>query len=223
MDLLKAQKISQEQIETIVEMRELMANYECAIYEVETKFKVLNKQLSLEGEANPIDSIKTRLKSPISIFNKLTRLNLPITPEAIEHHLNDIAGVRILCTFQEDIYKIADIFMAQDDVRVIEVKDYIAHPKPNGYRSLHIIVEVPIFLKSGKKMMRAEVQLRSIAMEFWANLEHRLRYKKDIPQEALNKTSDLLLECANISHELDIYMQEIKNYIDRSVEKKDAS
>lgn len=222
MDLVNGPKITQEEIEEIVEMRELMANYECAIYEVETKFKVLNKQLSLEGEANPIDSIKTRLKSPLSIFNKLTRLNLPISTEAIEQNLNDIAGIRVLCTFQEDIYRIAEIFMNQDDVKVIEVKDYIKNPKPNGYRSLHIIVEVPIFLKSGKKMMRAEVQLRSIAMEFWANLEHRLRYKKDLPQEAALKTNDLLLECANISHKLDNYMQEIKNFIDESCTKKDA-
>lgn len=198
--------------------RELMSRYRCAIMEVETKFKVLNEELSMESERNPIESIKSRLKSPESIFEKLMRKNLPITLESIEGNLFDIAGVRVICSFIDDIYMLADCLIKQDDVTLIEMKDYIRNPKGNGYRSLHLIISIPIFLQNEKRNMKVEVQLRTIAMEFWANLEHRMRYKKDLSPELLEKISEELSECAETSAQLDLRMQEIRYTIELSGE-----
>ena len=130
----------------VMPFKRLMAYYKCAIMEVETKFKVLNQEFSLEYDRNPIETIKTRLKSPDSIVKKLAKKDVPLTVESIEKNLNDIAGVRVICSFPEDIYVLADCLLQQDDIKLIEVKDYIKNPKPNGYRSLHLIVEIRIFL-----------------------------------------------------------------------------
>ena len=197
----------------VMPFKRLMAYYKCAIMEVETKFKVLNQEFSLEYDRNPIETIKTRLKSPDSIVKKLAKKDVPLTVESIEKNLNDIAGVRVICSFPEDIYVLADCLLQQDDIKLIEVKDYIKNPKPNGYRSLHLIVEIPIFLKDEKKNMRVEVQLRTIAMDFWASLEHKLSYKKDIPQEEAELLAKELVECANISADLDNRMEQIRNRI----------
>ena len=197
----------------VMPFKRLMAYYKCAIMEVETKFKVLNQEFSLEYDRNPIETIKTRLKSPDSIVKKLAKKDLPLTVESIEKNLNDIAGVRVICSFPEDIYVLADCLLQQDDIKLIEVKDYIKNPKPNGYRSLHLIVEIPIFLKDEKKNMRVEVQLRTIAMDFWASLEHKLSYKKDIPQDEEELLRRELLDCAQISADLDLRMEKIKNRI----------
>ena len=199
--------------ENIMPMNELMAYYRCAIMEVETKFNVLNEEFSLEYDRNPIETIKTRLKSTESIIKKLVRKNFPLTVDSIEANLNDIAGVRVVCSFLEDIYLLADCLLQQDDVKLIQVKDYIKNPKPNGYRSLHLIIEIPIFLKDERKDMRVEVQLRTIAMDFWASLDHKLSYKKDIPEEEAKLLRQELLECAQISADLDVRMGEIKNRI----------
>ena len=158
--------------------KELMAYYRCAMMEVETKFRVLSENFSLEDDRNPIEAIKTRMKSPESIRNKLERRGLPLTFESIEKNLNDVAGVRVICGFPGDIYRLAEAFISQDDVTLIEKKDYIENPKRNGYRSLHLIVTVPIYLHDEKKLMRVEVQFRTIAMDWWASLEHQIRYKK---------------------------------------------
>lgn len=200
----------------LLSAKELMSRYRCAIMEVETKFKVLNEELSLQSDHNPIESIKTRLKSPESIFGKLQRKNLPITLEAIEGNLFDIAGVRVICCFIDDIYMLADCLIRQDDVTLIEMKDYIRNPKGNGYRSLHLIISVPIFLQNEKRNMKVEVQLRTIAMEFWANLEHQMRYKKDLAPELLEEISAELSACAETSAELDLRMQEIRYTIELS-------
>ena len=197
----------------VMPFQRLMASYKCAIMEVETKFKVLNQEFSLEYDRNPIETIKTRLKSPDSIVKKLAKKDVPLTVESIEKNLNDIAGVRVICSFPEDIYVLADCLLQQDDIKLIEVKDYIKNPKPNGYRSLHLIVEIPIFLKDEKKNMRVEVQLRTIAMDFWASLEHKLSYKKDIPQDEEELLRRELLDCAQISADLDLRMEKIKNRI----------
>ena len=164
-------------------INELMSYYRCAIMEVETKFKVLNEQFSLQYDRNPIETIKTRLKSPEGIVKKIKRKDLSFSLQSIEENINDIAGIRVICSFPEDIYLLAECLLKQDDITLIEVKDYIKNPKESGYRSLHLIIEVPIFLENEKKNMKVEVQLRTIAMDFWASLEHKLRYKKDIPQE----------------------------------------
>ena len=197
----------------VMPFKRLMAYYKCAIMEVETKFKVLNQEFSLEYDRNPIETIKTRLKSPDSIVKKLAKKDVPLTVESIEKNLNDIAGVRVICSFPEDIYVLADCLLQQDDIKLIEVKDYIKNPKPNGYRSLHLIVEIPIVLKDEKKNMRVEVQLRTIAMDFWASLEHKLSYKKDIPQDEEELLRRELLDCAQISADLDLRMEKIKNRI----------
>ena len=199
--------------DNMMPLKRLMAYYRCAIMEVETKFNVLNGEFSLEYDRNPIETIKTRLKSTESIIKKLVRRNFPLTVDSIEANLNDIAGVRVVCSFLEDIYLLADCLLQQDDVKLIQVKDYIKNPKPNGYRSLHLIIEIPIFLKDEKKDMRVEVQLRTIAMDFWASLDHKLSYKKDIPEEEAKLLRQELLECAQISADLDVRMGEIKNRI----------
>lgn len=186
----------------------LMAYYRCAIMEIETKFNVLNEECSLLFDRNPISSIKSRLKRPISMKEKLERKGIPLSVEAVENNLNDVAGIRVICSFTEDVYALAEAFLKQDDITLVEVKDYIAKPKPNGYRSLHLIVIVPIFLAKEKRMMKAEIQLRTIAMDFWASLEHQLKYKKDI-----NFTEEMeaeLLGCAEMASELDKRMNELR-------------
>lgn len=194
--------------------QELMSRYRCAMMEVETKFRVLNEQFSLQHERNPIETIKTRIKSPQSILEKLHRKGLPLTPESIEENLHDIAGIRVICSFIDDIYMLADCLLQQDDITLIERKDYIKKPKSNGYRSLHLIVEIPIFLQDEKRNMKVEVQLRTIAMEFWANLEHKLRYKKNLSEEVQASTADALFQCASISALLDEKMQDIRNVVE---------
>ncbi len=151
-----------------------------------------------------------------SILKKVRRKNIPLTLESIEQNIRDIAGVRVVCSFQDDIYLLADCLLNQDDITLIEIKDYIKNPKPGGYRSLHLIVEVPIFLQSEKKQMKVEVQLRTIAMDFWASLEHKLRYKKNIPPEEASLLAKELIECAEISSSLDMRMEKIRNRITKA-------
>lgn len=197
--------------------KRLMTYYSCALLEIETKFKVLNQQFSLEQEHNPIETIKTRLKSPESIIEKLKRKNLPMEVETVEKYMNDIAGIRVICPFINDIYCLADCLLEQDDVHLIERKDYIKNPKANGYRSLHLIVETPIFLQNEKRLMKVEVQLRTIAMDFWASLEHRMRYKKNLSSELSDMLSEELKECAESSALLDIRMGKIKDVIEKNI------
>ncbi|TGY42104.1 GTP pyrophosphokinase family protein [Clostridium sartagoforme] len=204
--------------ENIRPMNELMAYYRCAIMEVETKFKVLNEEFSLQYDRNPIEGIKTRLKSKEGIVRKLNRKDLPFSLKSIEENIKDVAGVRVICSFPEDIYMLADCLLSQDDIKLIEKKDYIKNPKKSGYRSLHLIIEVPIFLKNEKKRMKVEVQLRTIAMDFWASLEHKLRYKKNINPEEAEIIGKELLECSEISASLDKRMEEIRNRIDKRLE-----
>ncbi len=199
--------------DNLIEAQKLMTYYKCAMYEVETKFKVLNEHLSLMHDQNPIDSIKTRLKSPESIGRKLKLRGLPLSLESIEKNLTDIAGVRVICPFVDDIYMLADCLISQDDVELLEKKDYIKNPKPNGYRSLHLIIRIPIFLHKEKRSVTVEVQLRTIAMEFWANTEHRLRYKKDLPPQIVESISNDLKESATLSAMLDEKVLNIKKQL----------
>lgn len=189
----------------------LMSYYSAAMLEVETKFKVLNIEFNGKFARNPIESIQTRLKKPKSILEKMERVGVPLTVENIEHYLSDVAGVRVICSFVDDIYKLADMFSLQDDVYILKTKDYIKNPKPSGYRSLHLIVETPIFLSSEKRFMRVEVQLRTIAMDFWASLEHKIKYKFEgnAPEHVKNE----LIECSRMVSELDKKMQELNEEI----------
>lgn len=199
--------------DNMMPMNELMAYYRCAIMEVETKFKVLNEEFSLQYDRNPIETIKSRLKSADGIVEKLNKKGLPFTVDAIEAYIKDVAGVRVICSFEEDIYLLADCLLKQDDVVLLEMKDYFKNPKKSGYRSLHLIIEIPIFLKEGKRRMKVEVQLRTIAMDFWATLEHKIRYKKDIEPDMLEELSAELYECAQMTAALDSKMSAIKNKV----------
>jgi len=198
--------------ENFEKYNKMMAYYKCAMMEIETKFNVLNEEFSLQYDRNPINGMKSRIKKVISIKEKLERFSFPLTLESIEENLNDIAGIRVICSFSDDVYMLADALLKQDDITLIQMKDYIKNPKPNGYRSLHLIVSVPIFLAHEKKYMKVEIQLRTIAMDFWASLEHQLRYKKDI-----NFTDEMikeLYECAELSAVLDKKMDKLKSEIE---------
>lgn len=195
--------------ERMMKFETLMAYYRCAMMEVETKFNVLNEEFSLRYDRNPINGIKTRLKSLFSIREKLQGRGMPLTVEAIEENLTDIAGVRVICSFHDDVYLLRDALLKQDDITLLCEKDYIERPKQNGYRSLHLIVSVPIFLAHEKKSMPVEIQLRTIAMDTWASLEHQLRYKKNV--RFSKEMGEELLLCANLSAELDRRMDELRN------------
>lgn len=193
--------------ETQRRLREMTLLYGSAIREVRTKLDTLDQEFSFLYDSNPIHHIDSRLKSPASIAEKLFRKGLPITLEAAEENLQDIAGVRIICNYIEDIYRIADMLVKQHDIEEVERKDYIRAPKPNGYRSLHIVVRIPVFLSNHTELVSVEVQIRTISMDFWASLEHRLRYKNDV--EATASLKDRLKRCSEQSAALDMEMQSI--------------
>ncbi len=195
----------------ISDFQELMVMYQSAIREVSTKLAILNDELSLENRKNPIQSVTSRIKKPKSIFIKLTRLNKEISIESITTTLNDVAGIRVTCSFIDDVYKIAEMLTKQDDITLIEAKDYIKHPKPNGYRSYHLILEVPVFFSNSKRLVRVELQIRTVAMDFWASLEHDLRYKKNVKNS--KAVEDDLRSCAETIAETDLKMMEIRNKI----------
>ena len=186
----------------------LMAYYRCAMMEIETKLNVLNEEFSLRHDRNPISDVKSRLKHPESIREKLLRRGAALTIDSLEAELSDVAGVRVICSFTADVYMIADALLSQDDITLIERKDYIERPKKNGYRSLHLVVSVPIYLEHEKRPMRVEIQLRTIAMDVWASLEHQLRYKKDNLFTA--EMAAELMHCAELSAELDGRMDRLR-------------
>ena len=191
----------------------MLMNYQCAIMQVETKFNILNNRLSMQDEQNPIESIKSRVKSLDSIIRKLEKLGLPITIEAAEENLRDIAGVRVVCSFVDDIYRIEENFLAQEDITLVTRKDYISNPKPSGYRRLHLVVKTPIYTEIGKKDMFVEIQMRTIAMDFWASLEHKLRYKKNLDPRLAEELAEELKSCAEESAKLDEKMLRIRERI----------
>ena len=216
-------QMSNADINTIIDGSQpfvkLMTYYGCALREVETKLQVLNDEFKLTHDRNPIESIKSRIKTPQSIVDKLERRGIEANvsnPEeyirTIERELFDIAGIRVICAFPDDIYKLAEQLISQDDITLIRTKDYILSPKPNGYRSLHLIVEIPVFLSEGRILVPVEVQIRTIAMDFWASLEHSLRYKAQeyIPQHI----SDELQRVATDIASLDQRMQAIHDQVD---------
>lgn len=214
-DELIAGERPEEFIESAQPFMKLMMQYQCAMLEVQTKFEVLNTELSMDSDRNPIESISCRIKKPMSIVEKLKRKGVEVSLSSIEKNLHDVAGIRVVCFFPKDIYRLAEKICSQDDIRLIEKKDYIQNPKPNGYRSLHLILEVPVFFADEKKWMQVEVQFRTIAMDFWASIEHKVKYKKDIDAS----TSDILEKlrgCAESIHSIDLRMQEISECIEAS-------
>lgn len=207
-------------LEQMKPFRQLMMQYECALMEVETKLNVLNAEFSLEYDRNPFEAIKTRIKQPVSIWGKLKRMGEELNVENIENCLSDVAGIRVICSFPEDIYTIAELLSKQDDITVLKRKDYIKNPKENGYRSLHLILEIPIFLSDEKKYMKVEVQFRTIAMDFWASVEHKLKYKKNIKNP--EQIAEQLKHCANTIADVDFRMQAIRHDIDRVAEQEET-
>ncbi len=214
-DIMEQLKILMQHSQQFQEM-EMM--YSCAIREVRTKAEVLNDEMSVRYHRNPISSITSRVKNPESIANKLYKKGLPFTVEAIMANLSDVAGVRIICEFVDDIYSIAAMLAMQDDLKLVKIKDYIKYPKPNGYRSYHMIVEIPVFFSKGKTPMRVEIQIRTMAMDFWASLDHELKYKKNINPEDEEIIADELHACAERIAETDEIMQQIRMKLD-SLEK----
>lgn len=215
--------LNEEKPEYILEkmkpFQQLMMQYECALMEVETKLNVLNAEFSLEYDRNPIESIKTRIKQPVSIWGKLKRMDEELSVENIENCLSDVAGIRVICSFPEDIYTVAELLSKQDDITVLKRKDYIKNPKENGYRSLHLILEIPIFLSDEKKYMKVEVQFRTIAMDFWASVEHKLKYKKNVKNP--EQIAEQLKNCANTIADVDFRMQAIRHDIDKVAEQEE--
>lgn len=194
-------------IEEMYRFIELEHLYESAIREVKTKLEILDSEFRAKYAYNPIHHIEDRLKSPKSIFEKLRRNNKPFNVESAKENLHDIAGVRVICNYIDDIYVVADLLTAQDDVTLIKRKDYIANPKTNGYRSLHLVIKTPVYLSESKEEVFVEVQIRTIAMDFWASLEHELKYKTDNDVSA--ELADRLKQCAETIAATDLEMQEI--------------
>lgn len=193
-----------------------MMQYRCAMLEVQTKFEVINNELSLYGDRNPIEFIKSRIKRPVSIMEKMKRKGFDISIDSIQNNIYDIAGIRVVCSFPEDIYRLAEKICMQDDIKLLNKKDYIKNPKPNGYRSLHLILEVPVFFTEEKKRLPVEVQLRTIAMDFWASIEHKLRYKKNLPETVSADIAESLRSCSDKINEMDFRMQAINRWIELS-------
>lgn len=200
-------KDSEKLFDQAKQFEEILMMYQCAIQEVTTKLDVLNNEMSVRKNRNPIESVKYRIKKPKSIAEKLIRYGKPISVESVIENLNDVAGVRVICSFIDDIYTIADMLVKQDDITLLAIKDYIKNPKENGYRSYHMIVGIPVFFSDKKQIMKVEVQIRTMAMDFWASLEHHVKYKKNV--ENADEISAELKACADVIAETDLKMQSI--------------
>lgn len=204
-------KMAGDSFHEINEFQELMMMYDCAIRETTARFEVLNKELMARNNHSPISFIKSRLKRPASIMEKLKLRGYELNVVNVRRCLDDVAGIRIICDFIDDIYDVIGMFQIQDDVRILQIKDYIKNPKPNGYRSYHMIAEVPVFFSNGKVFMKVEIQIRTIAMDFWASLEHQMKYKKNIDNADIIVNE--LAECADIINQTDMRMQDINHKI----------
>lgn len=193
--------------------KSLFKKYEAAILEMKTRFEILDADLEFRFNRNPIHHIETRLKKPRSVFEKLIRYEKPLTLESMEENVLDIAGLRVIASYIDDVYALVKVLSMQDDLEIIKVKDYIANPKPNGYRSLHIIVKIPIYFLDRKQYVPVEIQFRTIAMDFWASLEHTLKYKKNRELEGIDMY-DELKNCSdiikNVEHRMQILMHAVQ-------------
>lgn len=193
------------------EWHNLMLIHKFALDEINTKLEILNEDFQLIHHHNPIEHLKSRVKTPESIAEKLKRKGYAVTVDNAKEYIHDISGIRIICSFTSDIYTLCDLITNQNDVKVIKVKDYIENPKPNGYQSLHLLVEIPVFLTNRTEHVKVEIQIRTIAMDFWASLEHKIYYKfdKTVPQNI----TDQLKECASVITHLDSKMLQLKHEI----------
>ncbi len=194
-------------LDMAMQFQQLLMMYESAVKQITTKFEILESEFESKHERNPIENISSRIKEPLSIAEKLQRKGLSVTIDNMVNKLYDIAGIRVTCPFISDVYHVAKMLLQQDDVKLIEMKDYIKNPKPSGYRSLHVIVKVGVYFSDEKREIPVEIQIRTIAMDFWAALEHQLHYKKDYTMPADVKKE--LKSCADTIHNTDLRMQEI--------------
>lgn len=208
-----SKNVSVEMNGELVDFQELMLIYHSAIKSITTKLEILKDDLSHHYQDNPIQIIKSRVKEPKSIINKLDRQGKDISAGSIISSLNDVAGIRVIVGFVSDIYTISDMLVKQDDIILVETKDYFKNPKTNGYRSYHMIIEVPVFFSEKKHFVKVEIQIRTIAMDFWASLEHQLRYKKNIKD--FNSIEIELKKCAEIIAKTNLKMMDIKNKLER--------
>ncbi len=189
------------------EIGQFLLNYKFGLDEMLTKINILREELAFRGNGNPIEHVSSRLKSIESLRAKAERIGCPLELDAIAEQITDIAGVRIVCAFIADAYQVLDMLTTQPDVTVKVIKDYVARPKPNGYRSLHAIVEIPVFLSDDVRRVPIELQIRTVAMDFWASVEHKIYYKyaKDVPGELVAE----LAAAARVAHDLDQRMGEL--------------
>lgn len=201
-------------VEQAKKFKEMMMMYGCAIKEVRTRIEVLNEEFQVRSQRNPIESIKSRIKKPKSILEKCIRKGYELSFDSIQKNVQDIAGIRVICPFIDDIYAFAEMLTNQDDLQILEIEDYIQNPKTNGYRSLHLIILVPIFLSDKKIYMKVEVQIRTIAMDFWASLEHEIHYKKFHDDEAHADIIAELKECADVIYSTDTKMEKIRRKLE---------
>lgn len=195
----------------LAQMHKFLSTYQFGIDEMLTKINILRADLKRTHNHSPIEHVSSRMKSPESIARKVARGNYALSLDNIREHVLDIAGIRITCSFLSDVYKVSDLLIKQQDVSVVKIKDYVSAPKPNGYRSLHLLVTVPVFLSDSVQNVPVEIQIRTIAMDFWASLEHSIYYKydRDVPGELL----DELTEAASIANSLDVRMERLLNEI----------
>ncbi|MBR3808271.1 MAG: GTP pyrophosphokinase family protein [Lachnospiraceae bacterium] len=191
--------------------KEAMLDYNSALKQIETKLDILNDEFQHIHRYNPIEHIKARIKTPESIVKKLRRYGLEFTLDNMEKAVNDIAGVRITCSFTSDIFRLADMIRDQKDIRVLSTKDYITTPKPSGYRSYHMIVSVPVYFSDRIKEVKVEIQIRTVAMDFWASLEHKIHYKFE--GKAPQHIKDELIECSKMIADLDAKMLSLNEEI----------
>ena len=205
---------SKKIMDIMMSYKELLMMYTCALKEVQARFEILNAEFSVRHRRNPINSINSRLKRSTSIIAKMRRNNIPLTMAHLEENINDIAGTRVICSYVDDIYQITRALISQNDIELIEQKDYIANPKPNGYQSMHLLIRVPVFFENHMKSIKVEVQIRTIAMDFWATLEHELKYKNQIING--DEIAEELHECAQIIAAVDVKMMDIRNRIEEN-------
>lgn len=214
MERLQDSDAVENMVEHLQGIARLQQLYQAAIWEVSTKLEVLDNEFHFKFDHNPIHHMESRLKTTQGIAEKLTRKGFDLSTQSARENITDIAGIRVICSYVEDIYTIAKLLVKQDDIVLLRESDYISNPKPNGYRSLHLIISIPVFLSEGKEVVPVEIQIRTIAMDFWASLEHQIRYKgrENITDKLINELKD----CADIIAETDLRMQNINNELKSS-------
>ena len=213
---MPAPAVREEAEEILHELQEVLTIYRSAIKELNTKLEVLNDEFQSKRKRSPISYIKYRVKTPQSIMEKLERRGYPLSLLSATENLHDIAGIRVICPFIDDIYRITDMLTKQNDMRILKVRDYIKNPKPNGYRSFHLIIEIPVCFSDGPMRVKVELQIRTIAMDFWASLEHQLHYKDrhEIPREIVDELTDCATDIARTDQRMQSIHDAVAEYRD---------